>query len=63
MAGPFGSRSTTSSPSSGVGDWLASMAGVDANNPMQPQQSAVGVPGRNQTRQRLLPPWVFFGSP
>jgi hypothetical protein len=39
------------------------MAGVDPANPTQPQQSVIGASGGNPTPQKLLPPWVFFGSP
>ena len=46
-----------------VAGWIASMAGVDPTNPTQPQQSTVGASGGDPTPQRLLPPWVFFGSP
>jgi hypothetical protein len=35
------------------------MGGIDPKSPMQLQQSLLG----NSTPQRLLPPWVFFGSP
>ena len=45
-----------------VAGWIASLAGVDPKNPTQPQQSALGVASGNPTAQRLLPPWVFFGS-
>ena len=46
---------------SDVGNWIASLAGVDPTNPTQPQQSTIGASGGNPTPQRLLPPWVFFG--
>jgi len=54
------SPANTNSPP--IGNWIASMAGVDPTNPTQPQQSTVGASGGNPTPQRLLPPWVFFGS-
>jgi hypothetical protein len=47
---------------SDVGNWIASLAGVDPMNPTRPQQSTIGVTGVNPAPQRLLPPWVFFGS-
>jgi len=45
----------------GLADWIASLAGVDPVDPTQPQQG--GSVGGNPPKQRLLPPWVFFGSP
>ncbi len=60
----FVSSTHRNSLPSDVGNWIASMAGVDPTNPTQPRQSAVGASGGNPTTpQRLLPPWVFFGSP
>lgn len=60
---PFGPPTNPSPLPSGVAGWIASMAGVDPTNPTQPQQSAVGASAGNPTPQKLLPPWVFFGSP
>jgi hypothetical protein len=60
---PFGPPTNPTPLPSGVAGWIASMAGVDPTNPTQPQQGADGASGRNPTSQRLLPPWVFFGSP
>jgi hypothetical protein len=54
------SPANTNSPP--IGNWIASIAGVDPTNPTQPQQSTIGASGGNSTPQRLLPPWVFFGS-
>ena len=55
------SAAGANSPS--IGNWIASMAGVDPSNPTQPRQSVIGASGGNPTPPRLLPPWVFFGSP
>ncbi|MEH2625533.1 hypothetical protein V1292_003588 [Bradyrhizobium sp. AZCC 1719] len=59
---PFGPPTNPSPLPSGIAGWIASVAGVDAANPTQPQQSALGTSGVNPAPQRLLPPWVFFGS-
>jgi hypothetical protein len=55
------SAAGANSPS--IGNWIASMAGVDPSSPAQPRQSVIGASGGNPTPPRLLPPWVFFGSP
>lgn len=47
----------------GIADWVASLAGVDPSNPTQPQQSEAPAFGGNLAPQRLLPPWVFLGTP
>jgi hypothetical protein len=46
----------------GAADWIASIAGIDPKSPVQLQQSLPGASGGTATQQRLLPPWVFFGS-
>jgi hypothetical protein len=43
-----------------VGNWVASLAGVDPADPTRPQQGASFV---DSSKQRLLPSWVFFGLP
>ncbi len=58
-----GHPANSSSSSGGVAGWIASMAGVDPSNPRLAQQSLPGISGGTQTQQRLLPPWLFFGSP
>ncbi len=60
---PFGNSTSANPMSGGVARWIASMAGVDPKSPGQPQQSLPGISGGAATQQRLLPPWVFFGSP
>jgi hypothetical protein len=42
-----------------VGNWVASLAGVDPADPTRPQQGVSF--GGDSSKQRLLPPWVFFG--
>ena len=63
MARPFGYPASQNPPLSDVAGWIASMAGVDPTNLTQPRQSAVGGADVNPAPQRVLPPWVFFGSP
>lgn len=63
MVPPFGPPTNPGPLPNGVAGWIASMAGVDPANPTQPQQGSLGSPDGNPTPQRLLPPWVFFGSP
>jgi hypothetical protein len=58
-ASPAGTPANPNLLSGGVAGWIASMGGIDPKSPMQLQQSLLG----NSTPQRLLPPWVFFGSP
>lgn len=60
-ASPFGRSPNPGPPPNDVAGWIASMAGVDPTNPMQPQQGTGGASGGSPTPQKLLPPWVFFG--
>ncbi|MEH2532720.1 hypothetical protein V1277_000898 [Bradyrhizobium sp. AZCC 1588] len=60
--GPTAAPSANRNPlPSDIGNWVASLAGVDPANPMLPQQGTSI--GGDSSKQRLLPPWVFFGSP
>lgn len=57
------SNANGNSAPGGITDWIASLAGVDPANPDRPQQSQAPASGANPAPQRLLPPWVFLGSP
>jgi len=60
-APPLGHSVNPSPPPNDVAGWIASMAGVDPTNPMQPQQSTVEASSGNLGPPKLLPPWVFLG--
>jgi hypothetical protein len=59
---PFGNPANPKSLSGVAADWIASIAGIDPKSPVQLQQSLPGASGGTATQQRLLPPWVVFGS-
>lgn len=60
-APPFERPANPGPPPKDVAGWIASMAGVDPTNPMQPQLGAVGASVGSPSPRKLLPPWVVFG--